>query len=114
MSMNKSTKARPDKQKVIDEVWDSERIASFLNTEVPYQSGRTFEGDRDFYILLRAYRSMRVQDFEEFLSMFERNGGDFNAVDGNGKTIEDVLSSHTKAHPYVEALRKYRVVTDEG
>ena len=65
---------RPDKQKVIDEVWDDERIESFL--------GKSPMGDEqnvDFSVLLNAYRSMRPADFARFIDRFAATGRDLNA-----------------------------------
>ena len=47
---------RPDKTKVVDEIWDDERIDSFLSKQPM--------GDEpaEFSLLLNAYRSMRPAD----------------------------------------------------
>ena len=103
--MKEPPKARPDKQKIVDEVWDDDRIKSFLHTSTPTQSGKPFPGDHDFYVLLRAYRSMRVHDFERFLDLFQDGGGEVEARNGDGQTICDFISTHEKAGPYREALR---------
>ena len=97
--MKADKKNRPDKLKVIDEVWNDERIQGFLGAEVPVLAGNPLEGDHDFYVLLRAYRSMRIQDFEKFLDVFTQNEGNCDAVNGDGQTLEEVLSTHAKPFP---------------
>lgn len=104
--MKEPPKARPDKQKIIDEVWDDDRIKSFLQTSTPTQSGKPFPGDPDFYVLLRAYRAMRIHDFEKFLEFFVDGGGNVQARNGQGQTMYDVIATHKKAEPYQVALRQ--------
>ena len=105
--MKTRTKARPDKQKIVDEVWDDDRVRSFLNTSVPRQSGEPLPGDRDYYILLRAYQAMRIHDFERFLSFFVAEGGDLHCENGKGQTISEYLKTHRKATPFLEAISSY-------
>ena len=87
---------KKDKQKVLDEVFDDERIESFLILEAP-------EGvNRDFHILEKAYRGMKAEDFEKFLSIFK---GDINATNPDGKTLLDLIKQHRDGTPYAEALK---------
>ena len=65
---------RKDKQKVLDEVWDDDRVRGFLTKSVPVQSGQPLPGDADFYVLRHAYQSMRPDDFERFLDYFTAAG----------------------------------------
>ena len=101
--MPNTTKQRPDKAKVIDEIWTDERIRSFLDTRRPSQLGEDVAGD--YYILLRAYQAMRIHDFERFLSYFEMEGGDLSAKGPNGETLDEYVSNHRKSGPFVQALR---------
>lgn len=103
--MPNTTKQRPDKAKVIDEVWTDERIRSFLNTRRPTQLGENVVGDPDYYVLLRAYQAMRIHDFERFLSFFELEGGDLSAKGPKGETLHEYVSNHRKSGPFVQALR---------
>lgn len=103
--MSKTTKQRPDKEKVIDEVWTDDRIRSFLNTRRPSQLGEEVAGDPDYYVLLRAYQAMRIQDFERFLSYFESEGGNLSAKGPKGETLDEYASNHRKSGPFVQALR---------
>ncbi len=93
---------RPDKQKVVDEVWDDERIESFLH--------KSLMGDErsvDYSALLNAYRGMRAEDFERFLNLFVAAGRDVNAAANDGKTVLALLDSHRLAEPFRAALRAH-------
>ena len=60
---------RPDKKKIVDEVWDDLRVKSFLRKSPP-----ELPGDPDFHVLLFAYQSMRAPDFGRFLQFFQDEG----------------------------------------
>jgi len=90
---------RPDKQKVVDEVWDDERVRSFLH-KPPLGDER----DPDFSVLLFAYRSMRPEDFERFLDVFCADGRNLDARSNAGETLLDVIAGHRRAVPFREAL----------
>ena len=95
---------RPDKKKIIDEVWDEARINSFLSKEVPKQSGIERPGDHDFHTLLNAYYAMRINDFAKFLDFFLNDGGNVNATNKDGKNLAKFLGPHKKAEPFIKAL----------
>ena len=95
---------KKDKEKVLDEVWDEDRVRSFLGKTVPRQSGTPLPGDADFYVLRHAYQSMRPGDFDRFLGFFASQGRDVHARDGQGRTLADVIVSHTNAKPFIELL----------
>jgi len=90
---------RPDKQKVVDEVWDDERVRSFLH-KPPLGD----EQDPDFSVLLFAYRSMRPEDFERFLGFFCAEGRNLDARSNGGETLLDLIAGHRRAAPFREAL----------
>ena len=90
---------RPDKAKVIDEVWDEQRIRSFLD-KAPLASGM----DPDFSALLYAYRSMRPGDFEVFLDWFRQAGRNIDAEDDHGRTLLDIIEQHRPAQPFRDIL----------
>ena len=70
---------RKDKVKVLDEQWDDERVASFLEP-------RPGDGESaDYAILLRAYQSMRDDDFARFVPMFVAAGRKIDAVGPDGR-----------------------------
>ena len=93
---------RPDKQKVVDEVWDDERIESFLD-KTPMGD----EQSRDYSCLLYAYRSMRAGDFERFLDKFTALDRDLNARSNSGETLLETIAGHRHGEPFRVLLTKY-------
>ena len=100
-------KARKDKQKVLDEVWDDARIKSFLDKTTPRQSGVALAGDADFFVLRNAYQAMRAEDFGRFLGYFADEGGDVRARNGEGQTLAQFIGPHAKAGPFIELLNAH-------
>ena len=90
---------RPDKKKVIDEVWDDERIDDFLS-----KAALGADEDADFSAVLYAYRSMRADDFARFIERFKAQGRDVHATGKAGKTVAQVIESHSKAAPFLAIL----------
>ena len=93
---------RPDKQKVVDEVWDDERIESFLA-----KSPMGDEQSADYSTLLNAYRSMRPGDFERFVERFVALGRDLNATGNDGQTLSQLIAGHRHSEPFREVLSKH-------
>lgn len=90
-----------DKQKVIGEELDQTKIARFLEMKP------NDEQDADFHILLRAYRGLPADAFEQFLGMFAAEGRNINAADKDGKTLLQMVQDHQRQQGYVEALQKH-------
>ncbi len=90
---------RPDKEKVVDEVWDDARIDEFLSKS-PLGPGE----DPDYSAVLYAYRSMRAEDFERFISRFKAQDRNVHAVGRDGKTVSEVIAAHAGAEPFLRAL----------
>ena len=90
--------ARKDKKQVIGEPMTDEQIRAFLST-LP-EAGM----NPDYHTLLRAYRSLRAQDFERFLGFFLAEGRDLNATGPDGETVLAAISSHQQGADYAEAL----------
>lgn len=89
---------RKDKEKVLDEVWTQDHVRSFLDV-------RPFDGtNEDFYMLLRAYQSMRASDFELFLSFFTAQKRDVNAKGKEGQTVLEIVATHRHGVEYAAAL----------
>lgn len=95
---------KKDKEKVLDEVWDDERVRSFLGKAPPAQSGVPLPGDGDYYVLRHAYQAMRAEDFRRFLGFYAAQGRDVHAKDGHGRTLAQAIAGHANAGPFVEAL----------
>lgn len=90
---------RPDKKQIIDEVWDDARVKSFLQKEGPDPS---LSGD--FFVLWKAYQSMRENDFRRFLRFFVQEGRDLDASNEHGQTLAEMILSHRHAGPFIDAL----------
>lgn len=92
---------KKDKQKVLGEIFDDERIKSFLKYEAP-------EGvDADFHVLEKAYRGMRAENFATFLTFFSAEKRNVNATNPQGETLLSIVSSHRHAEDYVAALKEH-------
>ena len=89
---------RVDKAKVTDEVWDDDRVKSFLD------KGPLGDEPADYSKLLHAYRSMRPEDFGRFLKVYSAAGGQLDAVDKEGRTLAQVIQHHSKAQPFLALL----------
>jgi len=91
---------RKDKAKVLDEQWDDARVASFLEA-------RPGDGaDADHRILLRAYQSMRAEDFARFVPMFVAAGRNLDATGPDGRSVLQEIGEHHYGAPYAEILRR--------
>lgn len=89
---------KKDKQKVLDEVWTEDRIAQFLDVEAPQGI------DRDFHQLLKAYQSMRLNDFATFVDMMREDGRALNAQH-DGETVGEIIAKHRHGAAYAALLQ---------
>jgi len=90
---------RKDKQKVVDEVWTPERVRSFLDLTPP-------EGvDADYHRLVRAYQSMRPEDFADFVDLFRAAGGRLDALGPQQQTLLQEVSRHRHGDEFATILR---------
>lgn len=92
---------KKDKEKVIDPVWSESRIREFLHLLPP--AGE----NADFHKLLKAYQSMRAEDFDDFVGFFTSAGGDVTAHNAAGQSITDVLKVHRYSQPYLDTIAKH-------
>ena len=92
---------RADKKKVTDEVWDDERVRSFL-TPRPVVGGDS----ADFTLLLNAYQGMRPEDFARFIGFFLADGHDLDAANANGETFIDYVTGHRRAAPFIDTMMR--------
>ncbi|MCB1837351.1 MAG: PA4642 family protein [Alcanivoracaceae bacterium] len=90
---------RKDKKKVIGEAMTDDQIKAFLHA-LP-ETGE----DADFHVLLRAYRSLREDDFQRFLGFFSAEGRNINARGLDDRTLLDIAASHRKSSSYIDALK---------
>lgn len=89
---------KKDKQKVLGEHFDDERIKTFLEVE-PYGNL-----SRDYCALEKAYRGMIAENFATFVQFFIAAGMDINATNLEGKTLLQVARTHRNSDAYVAAL----------
>ncbi len=93
--------AGPSQPSVTDEVWDDNRVKSFLALEP--QSDQS----ADFHVLLRAYRGMRPADFERFLKFYIEAGRDLDAKDKTGRTLWDIISTHRQGAEFLAVKARF-------
>lgn len=92
---------RKDKQKVLGEIFDDERIRSFLNLQPP-------EGiDADFHVLEKSYRGMKAENFTTLLSFFVEQGRNIQARNPQGLTLLEIIAKHERAEDYIAALKAH-------
>ena len=92
---------KKDKEKVLGEVFDDERVRSFLNYEAPTGV------NNDFHTLEKAYRGMKIGNFDTFLTFFLEEGHDINAENQEGKTLLAIAGEHRHGDDYADALRQH-------
>lgn len=90
---------RADKQKVTDEVWDDERVKSFLKPRPALG-----KDSADFTLLLQAYQGMRPGDFDRFITFFVADHHDLDATNEQHETFVDYVSRHRNAGPFLAAM----------
>ena len=89
---------KKDKQKILGEVFDDERVKSFLEYLAP-------EGvSRDFHLLEKAYRGMNIDNFISFIDFFKQAGYDLNATNPEGLTIVQIMDQHRQGLDYAAAM----------
>ena len=90
---------KKDKQKVLGEVFDDERVKGFLNGNPPTGVSQ------DFYLLERAYRGMNIENFRTFVTFFKAEGHDVGGTNQDGRTLADLLATHKHGGDYLAALK---------
>ena len=95
---------RKDKQKILGEHFDDERIKSFLDLE-PGNDAPYGKLSADFHVLEKAYRGMKADNFNTFIQFFVGAGRDLNAENKNGETFLDTIKHQRHATGYAKALK---------
>ena len=93
---------RTDKRKVVGEEIGDEPIRLFLAVE---------PGDDtppSLHKLIKAYRGLRIDDFERFLGFFVEAGYDLAARDAQGRDFIALVQDQRQAEPYIEAIQALR------
>ena len=91
---------KKDKKKVLGEVFDDNRIRTFLNYLPPAGV------DPDYHLLEKAYRGMKAENFATFLQFFLEQGRNINARNPDGKTLLEEIKTHRNAEDYIDAMSK--------
>ncbi len=89
---------RKDKEKVLGEIFDEERIATFLDYPAPAGI------NADYHLLEKAYRGMRGENFGTFVKLFIGAGKDVNAIGPEGKTFLQIVKNHRNGDEYAAVL----------
>ena len=90
---------KKDKEKVLDEVWTEDHVKSFLQVR-PHDGS-----DENFHMLLKAYQSMRADDFELFVGFFTADSRDVNATGMDGNSVLDIVKTHRLGVEYADILK---------
>jgi hypothetical protein len=89
---------KKDKKQVIGEVFDEDRLRTFLDIQPPAGV------DADYHVLEKAYRGMGADNFATFVELFVAAGRNLQARNPAGQTLAEVIAGHRHAEPYLEAL----------
>ena len=93
---------RKDKKQVIGEEISDEAIKLFLDLQPADDTPPAL------HKLIKAYRGLRIDDFERFLGFFKAAGLDLNAQDAQGRDLVALIADQRQAEPYIEALQAAR------
>lgn len=89
---------RKDKKQVIGEEISDEAIQLFLTVEPADDTPPAL------HKLIKAYRGLRVDDFERFLGFFKAAGYDLNARNAKGEDFVALIQDQRLAEPYIEVI----------
>ena len=90
---------KKDKIKVIDETLDDDKVRRFMLLEP--RDGE----EKNFHILLMAYRGLNEVDFERFITFFREDNLNINSTNREGKTILQVIKNHVRSQSYINSLK---------
>jgi hypothetical protein len=93
---------RKDKKQVIGEEITDEPIKLFLAVEPADATPPSL------HKLIKAYRGLRVDDFERFVGFFVAAGFDLNATDADGRDFVALITDQRMAEPYIDVIKAAR------
>lgn len=93
---------RKDKKQVIGEEIGDEPIKLFLDVEPADDTPPAL------HKLIKAYRSLRIDDFERFVGFFVEAGFDVGTRDANGQDFVALVQDQRLAAPYIEVIQAAR------
>ncbi|MBF8779471.1 PA4642 family protein [Pseudomonas fulva] len=94
---------RKDKKQVIGDEISDEYVKSFLVFEPA--DGAT---SPSLHKLVKAYRGLRLDDFERFVGFFVEAGLDLDGKDEHGRTFVQLVADQRNAADYIEIIDKAR------
>lgn len=93
---------RKDKKQVIGEEIGEESIKLFLEVEPADDTPPSL------HKLIKAYRGLRIDDFERFVKFFVEAGYDLGAKDAQGQDFVALIQDQRLAEPYIEVIKAVR------
>ncbi len=93
---------RKDKKQVIGEEITEESIKLFLAVEPADATPPSL------HKLIKAYRGLRIDDFERFVGFFVEAGYDLTATDAQGNDFIALVQDQRFAEPYIEIVKAAR------
>ncbi|MDP3814936.1 PA4642 family protein [Pseudomonas sp.] len=93
---------RKDKKQVIGEEISDESIKLFLAVEPADATPPSL------HKLVKAYRGLRIDDFERFVSFFVAAGYDLNAKDAQGHDFIALIQDQRFADAYIDIIKAAR------
>lgn len=91
-----------EKKQIIGEEISDEAIKVFLKAEPADDTPPSL------HKLFKAYRGLRIDDFERFISFFVEAGFDLNARNAKGEDLVALIQDQRNAEPYIEAIAAAR------
>lgn len=93
---------RKDKKQVIGDEIGDEQIKLFLDFEPADATSPSL------HKLIKAYRGLRIDDFERFLVFFKEAGLDLDGKDEHGQTFVDLIRDQRNGGDYIELIEQAR------
>lgn len=93
---------RKDKKQIIGEEMSDDAIKAFLAVEPADDTPASL------HKLIKAYRSLRVDDFERFVGFFVEQGYDLSATDAKGQDFVALIADQRNAAAYIEIIENAR------
>ena len=93
---------RKDKKQVIGDEIGDDQIKLFLDFEPVDATSPSL------HKLIKAYRGLRIDDFERFVGFFVAAGYDLNAKDAQGNDFIALIQDQRFAEPYIDVIKAAR------
>jgi len=93
---------RKDKKQIIGEEISDDMIKVYLGAEPADATPAAL------HKLIKAYRGLRVDDFERFVGFLSAAGYVLDARDASGKDFIELIQDQRQAQPYIEVIRAAR------